>query len=176
MKSTILLLSATAFAFALGPISALGQQAEREVTSITRHQLIAAKELEHFRLYEQTTHPTVDDSGTFLLGGGGSVTADNFAIPTQPTKQSAQLPLAAGVDYLILVSCDEDCQLLNVRVFDADGRLAGEDLSTTNDTRFMVKQVQLVPAADQNFRVETEIACRAGSRGGCSFAIGVNTK
>ena len=47
---------------------------------------------------------------------------------------------------------------------------------STNDTRFMVKEVQLVPASDQNFRVETEIACRAGSRGGCQFALGVNTK
>ena len=176
MKSTILLLSAVAFALALGPISALGEQAERELMTITRHHLIAAKELEHFRLYEQTTHPKLLNDGTFLLGSGGTVDANNDAIPT-PTKQSAQLPLAASVDHLILVSCDEDCLLLNVRVFDADGRLVGEDVRpTANDTRFMVKEVQLVPASDQNFRVETEIACRAGSRGGCQFALGVNTK
>ena len=80
MKSTILLLSAVAFALALGSMPALGQQAEREVTSINRHQLIAAKELEHFRLYEQTTHPTVDDSGTFLLGSGGSASRINIAV------------------------------------------------------------------------------------------------
>ena len=40
----------------------------------------------------------------------------------------------------------------------------------------MVKEVRLVPPANQTYRVETEIACRQGSRGGCSFAIGVNTK
>jgi len=176
MRSTSLLLSAAALALAAGLLPALGAEAAREVITINRHQLSAAKELEHFRLYENETHPKVLNDGTFLIGSGGTADANNDAVPT-PTKQSAPLPLQRGIDHLILVSCDEDCLLLNVRVFDAAGRLVGEDLSPTRtNSRYMVKQVQLVPAADQTFRVETEVACRAGSRGGCSFAIGVNTK
>ena len=83
----------------------------------------------------------------------------------------------AGIDHLIMVSCDEDCLLLNVRVFDAAGKLVGQDTKPTRtESRYMVKEVRLVPPANQTYRVETEIACRRGSRGGCSFAIGVNTK
>jgi hypothetical protein len=174
MKSTLLVLFALVTAAFAAP--ALSAGAERDLITINRHQLAAAKELEHFRLYEAETHPRVLNDGTFLIGSGGSIDANNDAIP-RPTRQSAQVPLKRGIDHLILVSCDEDCLVLNVRVFDAGGRMVGQDVSATRtDSRYMVKQVQLVPAADQNFRVETEVACRAGSRGGCSYAIGVNTK
>lgn len=176
MKSKTILLCATGFALALGSLPALSAEAERGVVTINRHQLAAAKELESFRLYEQSTHPKILNAGTFLIGSGGTVSANNDAVPT-PTKQSAPLPLKAGVDHLILVSCDEDCLLLNVRVFDAAGKMVGQDVKPTRtESRYMVKQVQLVPPSDQTYRVETEVACRMGSRGGCSFAIGVNTK
>jgi hypothetical protein len=157
--------------------SAAAQTATRGVMSLNRHHMAAAKELEAFRLYEQSTHPRVLNAGNFFIGSGGSADANNYTIPDKPTRQSVEMPLQHGVDHLIIVSCDEDCLLLNVRVFDGSNRLVGEDSSPTRtDSRYMVKTVQLVPESDQNFRVETEIACRAGSRGGCSFAIGVNTK
>jgi hypothetical protein len=176
MISTNFVRAALALLFAGVSVPAFSADAERGVVTINRHQLAAAKELEAYRLYEQDTHPKVLNAGTFLIGSGGSVNANNDAVPT-PTRQSAPLPLKGGVDHLIIVSCDEDCLLLNVRVFDAAGKMVGQDVSPTRTTsRYMVKQVQLVPASDQTYRVETEIACRQGSRGGCSFAIGANTK
>jgi hypothetical protein len=151
-------------------------EATRGIVTINRHQLAAAKELEAYRLYEQATHPKAWNTGTFVLGSGGTADANNDAVET-PTKQSAPFALQKGLDTLLMVSCDEDCLMLNVRVFDSAGKMVGQDVSPTRTTsRYMVKTVQFVPAADQAYRIETEIMCRKGSKGGCSFAIGANTK
>jgi hypothetical protein len=176
MKSNILALCAASLTLAVTSVPAFAADATRGVITLNRHQLAAAKELEAYRLYEQATHPKVLNAGTFLIGSGGTADANNDAVEV-PTKQSAPFPMAKGVDHLLIVSCDEDCLLLNVRVFDAAGKMVGQDVSPTRTTsRYMVKTVQLVPTADQSYRVETEIACRKGSKGGCSFAIGANTK
>jgi hypothetical protein len=176
MKGIFLLAATCAF----GGISweeAAAADAGRGVIELNRHHLSAAKELEHFRLYEASeTHPRPLNDGTFLIGSGGTIDANNDAVPT-PTKQSVPFALQAGVDHLIMVSCDEDCLSLNVRVFDPGGRLVGQDAGPPpSEWRYMVRRVPLTPASSQTFRIETEVACRQGSRGGCTFAVGVNTK
>lgn len=175
MKSIIFVLLAGALLALFQPAAA--QNATRGVITLNRHQMAAAKELEAFRLYEQDTHPKVLNAGTFFIGSGGTADNDNNAVASKPTRQSVEMPLEGGVDHLIMVSCDEDCLLLNIRVFGAGNKLVGEDLRPTRtESRYMVKQIQFISDSDQTIRVETEIACRTGSRGGCSFAVGVNTK
>ena len=87
------------------------------------------------------------------------------------------MQLAAGVDHLIIVTCDEDCIDTDLRVYDAAGDLVVEDVGEpTSDTRIIVSLARIVPPMVQEYRFEVEISCRDGSRGGCSYAVGVNTE
>ena len=82
-----------------------------------------------------------------------------------------------GVDHLVMVTCDEDCFDVNLRVFDASGKLVGEDVSPPAvDNRFLLAKVQVIPETTQTFRLEVEAYCREGSIGNCSYAVGINTK
>jgi len=142
-----------------------GGSATRE-TVWTRHQLYAANELNHYRLFEQTSHMTLLNQGNFIIGSG-----------QKGDKHSHMLEMKAGVDHLVMATCDEDCFDINLRVYDSDGKMIGEDVKAPPiDTRILVAKVQLVPAATQTFRLEVEAYCREGSIGACSYAVGVNTK
>ena len=155
---------------------AIAADSERNTQVINRHDVYALRELEHFRIYELESHFRPLDDGTFLLGSGGTVHPEtNDAVPI-PTRQSHSMRLAAGVDHLVIVTCDEDCIDTDLRIYDARGNLVGEDVGASpTDTRIIISLVQLVPPSDQEYRFEVEISCRAGSRGGCSYAVGVNT-
>jgi hypothetical protein len=132
----------------------------------TRHQLYAANELNHYRLFEQTSHMTLLNQGNFIISSG-----------QKGEKRSHNMELKAGIDHLVMVTCDEDCFDVNLRVFDASGKVVGEDMkSPPVDTRILVAQVQFVTAAAQMYRFEVETYCREGSIGACSYAVGVNTK
>ncbi len=164
-------------ALALPSDPACAAEAERRAQPINRHQVYALRELEHYRIYELESHFKPLNDGTFLLGSGGTVNPEtNDAIPI-PTRQSHPMQLAAGVDHLIIVTCDEDCIDTNLRVYDAAGNLVAEDVGEPpTDTRIIANLVRVVPPSDQEYRFEVEISCRAGSRGGCSYAVGVNTE
>src|SRR4051794_22660996 len=103
MKSTIIALCAASLMVAAASVPAVAANATRGVVTINRHQLAAAKELEAYRLYEQDTHPKPWNTGTFVIGSGGTVDANNDAVE-MPTKQSAPFPLQKGLDTLIMVS------------------------------------------------------------------------
>jgi hypothetical protein len=159
----VLVFAPTAVLVAAAPSG--GAQATREVVW-TRHQLYAANELDHYRLFEQTSHMKVLNQGNILIGSG-----------QKGDKHPHAMQLKGGVDHLIMVTCDEDCFDVNLRVYDADGKLVGEDTKMPKiDTRVIVAEVQLIPAATQTYRLEVEAYCREGSIGACSYAIGVNTK
>lgn len=179
MKSIAMLFLAGALAPALAllPDCAFAAEGDRMAQPINRHQVYALRELEHYRIYELESHFRPLNDGTFLLGSGGTVNPQtNDAIPV-PTRQSQSMRLAAGVDHLVIVTCDEDCSDIDLRVYDAAGNLAGEDAGAPRtDTRIIVNLVRVAPPSDQEYRFEVEISCRAGSRGGCSYAIGVNTE
>jgi hypothetical protein len=132
----------------------------------TRHQLYAANELNHYRLFEQTTHMTLLNQGNFIISSG-----------QKGEKRSHTMELKAAIDHLVMVTCDEDCFDVNLRVYDASGKMVGEDMKPPPvDTRMLVARVQFVPAATQMYRFEVETYCREGSIGACSYAVGVNTK
>jgi hypothetical protein len=132
----------------------------------TRHQLYAANELNHYRMFEQTTHMTLLNQGNFIISSG-----------QKGEKHSHPMELKAGVDHLAMVTCDEDCFDVNLRVYDASGKLVGEDAKAPPvDTRMLVARVQFIPAATQAYRLEVEAYCREGSIGNCSYAVGINTK
>jgi hypothetical protein len=132
----------------------------------TRHQLYAANELNHYRQFEETSHMKVLNQGNMIIGSG-----------QKGDKHSHAMELKAGVDHLVMVACDEDCFDVNLRVYDADGKLVGEDTRMPKiDTRMVIAEVQLIPAATQTYRLEVEAYCREGSIGACSYAVGVNTK
>lgn len=132
----------------------------------TRHQLYAANELNHYRLFEQTTHMTLLNQGNFIISSG-----------QKGEKHSHTMELKAGVDHLAMVTCDEDCFDVNLRVYDASGKIVGEDMKAPPvDTRMLVARVQFVPAATEMYRFEVETYCREGSIGACSYALGFNTK
>ena len=132
----------------------------------TRHQLYAANELNHYRLFEQTTHMKLLNQGNFIISSG-----------QKGEKRSHTMELKAGIDHLVMVTCDEDCFDVNLRVYDASGKVVGEDMKAPPvDTRILVAQVQLIPATTQTYRFEVETYCREGSIGACSYAVGVNTK
>jgi hypothetical protein len=176
MKSFTAFVSIVALSVGMTPALAMAQEIDQRAFTLNRHQLYVANELQHYRLFEQTTHPRVLNAGTFTIGGGGTADEDNWAVEL-PTRQFVPMELAAGVDHLIIAVCDEDCLMLNLRVYDANGNLVGEDTrDPPTDTRFITAEVQLMPPEEQTYRLETEIACRAGSRGGCSYAIGLNAK
>ncbi len=142
-----------------------GPAPTREVTW-TRHQLYAANELNHYRFFEQTSHTKVVNQGNMIIGSG-----------QKGDKHSHAMELKAGIDQLVMVACDEDCFDVNLHVYDADGKLIGEDTKPPKtDTRIVVAEVQLTPAATQTYRLEVEAYCREGSIGACSYAIGVNAK
>ena len=155
-------------ALAIVPAAVLAAQAPAQGQSQmwTRHQLFAANELNHYRLFEQTTHMTLLNQGNFIIASG-----------QKGEKHSHPIELKAGVDHLAMVTCDEDCFDVNLRVYDASGKLVGEDAKMPPiDTRILVAQVQFVPAATQTYRLEVEAYCREGSIGNCSYAVGINTK
>jgi hypothetical protein len=132
----------------------------------TRHQLYAANELNHYRMFEQTTHMTLLNQGNFIISSG-----------QKGEKHSHPMELKAGVDHLAMVTCDEDCFDVNLRVYDGSGKLVGEDAKMPAvDTRLLVAHVQFIPAATQTYRLEVEAYCREGSIGNCSYAVGINTK
>lgn len=132
----------------------------------TRHQLYAANELNHYRLFEQTTHMTLLNQGNFIISSG-----------QKGEKHSHTMELKAGVDHLAMVTCDEDCFDVNLRIYDASGKVVGEDMKAPPvDTRMLVARVQFVPATTQTYRFEVEAYCREGSIGACSYALGFNTK
>ena len=132
----------------------------------TRHQLYAANELNHYRMFEQTTHMTLLNQGNFIISSG-----------QKGEKRSHSMELKGGVDHLVMVTCDEDCFDVNLRVYDASGKTVGEDAKPPSvDTRMLVAQVQLIPATTQIYRFEVETYCREGSIGACSYAVGVNLK
>jgi hypothetical protein len=132
----------------------------------TRHQLFAANELNHYRLFEQTTHMKLLNQGNFIMASGSK--GDKHAHPME---------LKAGIDHLVMVTCDEDCFDVNLRIYDASGKLVGEDVSPPAvDNRFLLAKVQVIPDATQTFRLEVEAYCREGSIGNCSYAVGINTK
>jgi hypothetical protein len=137
---------------------------------MNRHRLYAANELTHYRTYEVTSHSKPYNAGNFIIGGGG--------MPGSSTKQSHTMMLPANTDYLVMVTCDEDCLDINLRVYGANGRLIGEDVRPPRtDSRYVVAEVQVPPAAtEQQYRFEVENSCRVGSTGGCSYALGLNTK
>ena len=132
----------------------------------TRHQLYAANELNHYRLFEQTTHMKLLNQGNFIIASG-----------SKGDKHAHAMELKAGIDHLVMVTCDEDCFDVNLRVYDSDGKLVGEDAKPPKtDTRMIVAEVQVTPAMTQMYRLEVEAYCREGSIGACSYAIGINTK
>jgi hypothetical protein len=160
---TAIVLAPVAVSAAAAPAAAPAQT--REVVW-TRHQLYAANELNHYRLFEQTSHMTLLNQGNFVIGSG-----------QKGEKHSHMMELKEGVDHLIMVTCDEDCFDVNLRVYDASGKLVGEDAKGPPvDTRILVALVQLTPAATQAYRFEVEAYCREGSIGACAYAVGVNTK
>ena len=142
-----------------------GPASTREVVW-TRHQLYAANELNHYRQFEETSHMKVLNQGNMIIGSG-----------QKGDKHSHSMELKAGVDHLVMVTCDEDCFDVNLRIYDADGKVVGEDIKPPKvDTRVLVAEVQLIPATTQTYRLEVDATCREGSIGACSYAIGVNTK
>jgi hypothetical protein len=159
------------------PWMVLAAAPDDDALEINRHHVYAARELEHYRLYELESHFRPMNDGTYLIGSGGTVNPEtNDAIPV-PTRQSHPMMLESGVDHLVIVTCDEDCIDIDTRVYDASGMLVGEDVAPPPvDTRLFVNLVRVVPSAAQEYRFEVEISCREGSRGGCSYAIGVNTE
>ena len=160
--------SSIVVALVLAPvaISAVAAPAPTREIIWTRHQLYAANELNHYRLFEQTSHMKLLNQGNFIIGSG-----------QKGEKHSHTMELKAGVDHLVMVTCDEDCFDVNLRVYDSDGKLVGEDAKTPPiDTRILVAEVQVIPATTQSYRLEVETYCREGSIGACAYAVGVNTK
>jgi hypothetical protein len=132
----------------------------------TMHDLYAANELNHYRLFEQRTHMTLLNQGSLIISSG-----------EKGEKRSHTMELKASVDHLVMVTCDEDCFDVNLRVYDASGKVVGEDVKAPPvDTRMLVARVQFVPTTTQMYRFEVEVHCREGSSGPCSYAVGVNTK
>ncbi len=175
--AVLFLVGALMPAFVLASDPAFAASGERNSQLINRHDIYALRELEHYRIYELDSHFKPLNDGTFLLGSGGTVNPEtNDAIPI-PTRQSHPMQLAAGVDHLIIITCDEDCIDTDLRVYDAAGDLVVEDVGEpTSDTRIIVSLARIVPPMVQEYRFEVEISCRDGSRGGCSYAVGVNTE
>jgi hypothetical protein len=161
-------LIAPSLAALIAPIAVLAAQAPAQNAgqTWTRHQLFAANELNHYRFFEQTTHTKVLNQGNFIISSG-----------SKGDKHPHPMELKAGIDHLVMVTCDEDCFDVNLRVYDASGKLVGEDVSPPAvDNRFLLAKVQVIPSATQTFRLEVEAYCREGSIGNCSYAVGINTK
>ena len=94
--------------FAIASAAALAAQAPGpgQGQMWTRHQLYAANELNHYRMFEQTTHMTLLNQGNFIISSG-----------QKGEKHSHPMELKAGVDHLgFQVDSDEELRALRSQV------------------------------------------------------------
>lgn len=111
------------------------------------------------------------DAATELLTGQGYILAQEYHISTleQSAKERITVTLSAGVEYQILGVCDNDCNDLDLTLYDRRGKAITTDVEV-DDTPVLLH----TPSQTGNFEIEViMVGCDVSP---CFYGVGIWSK